>query len=353
MEKYTTTAAWVRGVLDLFEGQGINTAVLCIEAGVNRETLANPETSCPTDAISLLWERAAARDPAISLAAAKGVRPANYGAVGYAMMSCPNLLTSLERLIRYVRLVSTAVSLELVQEGEETCLTFGLVGGKREAPRQRYEFDLLTLLTFCRWISGGLEINPSTVELTHPRPSYSDRYRDAFKCELRFDADKHRVRFSTAQLLQTLPTANPMLAQLHERFALEQLTKVDKSRFDLRVRVAIQRKLPDGLPLRDEIATAMGMSGKTLHRRLEEEGTSFQGILDATQHELTEQYLQQPNLSIGQIAYLLGFSDQSNFHRACKRWLGMSPTQYRQMHGLRLQENPENSDADSQNSSTY
>ncbi|MEA3099786.1 AraC family transcriptional regulator ligand-binding domain-containing protein [Caballeronia mineralivorans] len=336
--RYTTTAAWVRGVLDLFDAQGIDTSALCREAGVNREMLRDPDAYCSTDAISLLWKRAASisGNPAISLAAAKAVRPANYGAVGYAMMSCPNLLTSLERLVRYVRVVSTAVYLAVAREGDDTWLTFDLIGGTQAAPRQRFEFDLVTLLTFCRWISGSLEVNPLLVELTDPQPDYADQYQDAFKCQLRFGAGAHRVRFSTAHLLQPLPTANPLLAELHERFALEQLNRIGKMRFDLRVRDAIQRKLPDGEARRDEIAAGLGVSGKTLHRRLEQEGTSFQHILDTTRHELAEQYLRQGTLSIGQIAYLLGFSDQSNFHRACKRWLRMSPAQYRQTHGLRL-----------------
>ncbi len=135
--------------------------------------------------------------------------------------------------------------------------------------------------------------------------------------------------FSLAELKQPLPTSNPVLAELHERFAGDYLRHFDHARTSHRVREIIVRRLPDGEPRRDEVADALGMSERTLQRRLEGEATSFQQLLDDTRRELAEQYLGRLHLSLGQAAYLLGFADQSSFFRACKRWFEVSPGQYR------------------------
>ena len=96
-----------------------------------------------------------------------------------------------------------------------------------------------------------------------------------------------------------------------------------------RAREVIIRRLPDGEPRRDEVAGELCMSERTLQRRLEEEATSFVQLLDDTRRELAEQYLGRLHLSLAQAAYLLGFSDQSSFFRACRRWFDLSPGQYR------------------------
>jgi len=332
--RYETSSTWIQGVLDLFESQGVDTRTLCAEVGVSREALLDPAVYCPTDTLSLLWQRAIERsgDPALPLSAAAVVQPANYGVIAYVMMSSSNLLVGLERLVRYLRVVSTAVHLAIERKDDECWVVFDLIGGTHPAPRQRYEFDLLTLLTFCNWVSGRSKVVPRLVELAHASPHNADRHLQAFGCPVKFAAGVYRVRFRTADLLLPLPAANPVLAQLHERFALDKLNQIGAGTFDQRVRDAISTKLPDGEPHRDAIASALGMSARTLHRRLRLESTSYQEILDSTRHELAERYLRKDNLTIGQISFLLGFADQSNFHRACKRWLGTSPAQYRARH---------------------
>ena len=135
--------------------------------------------------------------------------------------------------------------------------------------------------------------------------------------------------FGRADLTAPLPTSNPLLAELHERFAGEYLQHFDHAQTSYRAREVIIRRLPDGGPRRDEVASELHMSERTLQRRLEEEATSFVQLLDDTRRELAEQYLGRLHLSLAQAAYLLGFADQSSFFRACKRWFDLSPGQYR------------------------
>ena len=132
-----------------------------------------------------------------------------------------------------------------------------------------------------------------------------------------------------ADLKEPLPTSNPVLAEMHDRFAGEYLRHFDHAQTSYRVREVIVRRLPDGGPRRDEVAGALHMSERTLQRRLEEEATSFGQLLDDTRRELAAQYLGRLRLALAQAAYLLGFADQSSFFRACKRWFDLSPGQYR------------------------
>jgi AraC-like DNA-binding protein len=207
-------------------------------------------------------------------------------------------------------------------------LTFVLFGGDRPVPRQRIEFIFITVIGFCRWISGR-EVHPLAVELAYPAPADAAPYRVAFRCPVLFDAPGNSLLFAYADLTTPLPTSNPMLAELHERFAGEYLRHFDQALTSYRAREVIIRRLPDGEPRRDQVACELCMSERTLQRRLEDEATSFLQLLDDTRRELAEQYLGRLHLSLAQAAYLLGFADQSSFFRACKRWFAISPGQYR------------------------
>jgi AraC-like DNA-binding protein len=146
---------------------------------------------------------------------------------------------------------------------------------------------------------------------------------------LRFKSSANALLFSRSDVIAPLPTAHPLLAEVHERLAGEQLRRLDRAEISSRARAAIIRRLPDGEPRRTEIARELEMSERTLQRRLEAEGTSFQRLLDDTRRELAQQYLGQTDVSLADATYLLGFGDQSSFFRASKRWFGTSPRHYR------------------------
>jgi AraC-like DNA-binding protein len=146
---------------------------------------------------------------------------------------------------------------------------------------------------------------------------------------LRFNAPVNALLFAPTDVTLSLPTANAQLAGVHERIASEHLQRLDHAQTCHRTRAVIIRHLQDGEPRRPKIAAVLGMSERTLHRRLTAEGSSFQLLLDDTRRELARHYLGQRTVSLADIAYLLGFSDQSSFFHAARRWLGSSPRQYR------------------------
>jgi AraC-like DNA-binding protein len=330
LSERTTSAAWVKGVAAALDGAGLNARALCAEAGIDHDALGVSQPRCTSEKLSRLWLLAVQRagDPAIALRAAQLSQPSTFDVLGYAMMSSQNLHTALERLVRYLLVISDAAAIDMTERAGECRLDLELFGGALPVPGQRYEFDLLALLNFCRWMIGR-ELTPRSVTFTHAPAVDVQRYAEAFGCPARFGASRNSLLFARADLALPLPTANPMLAELHDRFAGEHIERLDTARTSFKCRELIVSRLPDGEPKREAIAKALCMSERTFQRRLLEEGTSFQQLLDGTRRELAERYLQQRQLSLSEAAYLLGFSDQGNFTRACKRWFALTPGQYR------------------------
>jgi AraC-like DNA-binding protein len=330
MSKLTTAAIWVKGIAEMLAAEGLDVPALLAEARIDPAALDAQGARLPTEKISRLWELAVERsgNPAIGLAQHQTARPASFDVVGYTMMSCADLRAAFERLIRYLLILSDALTMTMDQERGGYRLTFVLFGGERPVPRQRVEFIFITVISFCRWITGRT-VHPLEVELVYPEPADPEPYRAAFRCPVSFDAARNSLLFAAADLSASLPTSNPVLAEMHERFAGDFLRQFDHAQVSYRAREVIIRRLPDGEPRRDQVAGELCMSERTLQRRLEAETTSFVQLLDDTRRELAEQYLGRLHLSLAQAAYLLGFADQSSFFRACKRWFDVSPGQYR------------------------
>jgi AraC-like DNA-binding protein len=331
-----TAAVWVKGIAEMFAAEGLDVASLFAAAGIDPCALEGPSARLPSEKISHLWELAVerSRNPALALAQHEVVRPASFDVVGYTMMSCADLRGAFDRLIRYLLILSDALTMTTTEEEEGFRISFVLFGGERPVPRQRIEYIFMTLIGFCRWISRT-DVSPRAIQIAYARPADVAPYRTAFGCPVTFDAERNSLLFSHADLKLALPTFNPQLAELHERYAGDYLRHFDHAQTSFRVREAIVKRLPDGEPRRDDVASELGMSERTLQRRLEEEKTSFVQLLDDIRRELADQYLGRLHLSLGQAAYLLGFADQSSFFRACRRWFKVSPAQYRHqlLHG--------------------
>jgi AraC-like DNA-binding protein len=326
----TTCSAWMRGVANTLSAQGLDAAALFREAGLSIERLEDADYRWPSEQVNRLWTLAAKRsgNPAVALANPHLARPDHYGVVGYAMMSSRDLVAGLERLIRYLCVVSDAAVMTLDPERGGRWVRLDFYGGEVPVPRQRYEYGLLTLLTFCRWMLGR-DLKPAVATFSYPAPVLMAPYDDAFGCPFEFDAKFNAFLVSEADLATVLPTAAPELAEVHDRIAGLALLKLGLPEITHRARDAVARRLQDGTPLRSTIAADLGLSDHTLRRRLTDEGTSFAQLVKDTRRELAQHHLTELRTPISEIAYLLGYSDQSTFFRACMRWFGKSPGEYR------------------------
>jgi AraC-like DNA-binding protein len=326
----TSSANWVQGILAMFASQGIDVPQLVRLAGIDARRLEQPAERFGADEVSRLWQLAVTQsgNATLGLDRALAARFVDFDVVAYAMLSCPDLRSGLESLARYMAVVSDAASFELQPEGDRDWLVLGGSGFTLPVPRQRYAYGMLAIMTLCQWLTRR-DVQPLAVEFKFDEPAEAQRYRSEFGCTVRFGRPENRMLLARADLQATLPSRNPSMRELHEQVLRGLLAKLQAGATSHRVTAEIMRRLARGDPRREEIAASLALADRTLQRRLHAEHTSFQQLLDEARRELAGKYLAEDRYTLQQVADLLGFVDQSNFFRACRRWFGAPPGQYR------------------------
>ena len=326
----TSSTSWVRGVVDMFREEGLDAHALFRDAALDIAVLDDPGGRFSIDDVSALWDMAVTRSgkTTLGLSRALAITYGNLGLVRYAMMACPTLLAALDRLVRYMDVVSNAATFSLTEEAGGYWFELGHQGGERPVPRQRVEFGMLTVLTSCSWFTGR-ELVAEVVEFVYPEPADPRPHRTEFGCPVLFGQPANRALLRKADLALPLSARDSAMLVLHEQLVEDELERLEGSRTSHQVRKILKAGVLHPEPRREQIAAALSISDRTLQRRLQTEATSFQRLLDETRRELAQQYLRKPNISLKLLAELLGFEDQSNLYRACKRWFGESPGQYR------------------------
>jgi len=330
MSERTTSSSWASGIVAALELDGVDCRSLFSQLGLDYAALADPEARFAQDAMTRLWHLAvqASGNPAIGLNMAKTLRPASFNVVGYAVMSSRNLQEGFARLVRYQRIIGEGADLSFQPMPEGYEMILAIHGDRLPSARQSAEACLAYSLAFCRWLTGK-PLRPRLISLMGDAPADLEPYREVFQCPFKFNAEHYALLFERADLDAPLPSANEAMAQLHDRFAGDYLARFSGTRVTHQVRQVLCRLLPQGEPKREAVAQALLLSERTLQRRLQDEGTSYQHLLDDTRRELAGQYLGQANLTLLEISYLLGFSDPSNFFRAFRRWFDTTPGEYR------------------------
>jgi len=325
----TLATVWLM-VLRLVELHGIDPQQLLQEIGVRPETLRDVCAGLPGRLADVASAKAAAQipDPAFALRAGECWHPSNLGTMGYAWLSSRTLHTGMKRMERFARILGSRFSHLCVDEPAGVGFVYD--HGRNEAPvgHLMTDFTLSILLDMCR-TNFGSKLNAAAVRLRRPEPANPQPWQDLFGCQVQFGAAEDSVLFDREAVDSPLPSANIPLANTFDRILTEQLAQFFDDDLVSRTRAYVLRQLTSGPPSAQETACALGMSQRTLQRRLGELGLSYQSLFDETRHELARRYLDDPGKSVTEITFLLGFSEQSAFTRAFRRWSGMSPTHYR------------------------
>lgn len=328
LNKPTTLAITLAPLKEALQSYGVDFGALAREVGLDVELLTRPNARLPAARIQRLWQLAAARvaDPLFGIRVGKLARPGIFHAVGLGIVSSTSLLKALQRIERYSSVVSTNGRVALVRQDPYVSLesrptedTFMLAPESMEA----LAVALCRILQQC----AGPTATPVTVRLKHQSAAPVEAFREVLGCPVEFNAPNIALVFDAEAATQPVFSGNPELAAEADRLAARYLEGMVPDSASARVRSLLMKAMPSGEFDQDGIARALHQSTSTLQRRLREEGTSYQQLLDTTRRDLALEYLRDGRHSLADIAFLLGFTDQSNFTRAFRRWTGKTPSQ--------------------------
>jgi AraC-like DNA-binding protein len=268
-------------------------------------------------------------DPCAGLKAARCWHPSNVGALGYAWLASRNLRTALQRLQRYSRIVAQSGNFEL--RDTPTSLTLVIEQQRPDPQAAALAMDMVMsiIMEMCR-MNYGASLQAERVTLRRHEPDCAESYRLFYGGEVVFSAHEDSLTLGIRDVDRQLPSANRQLAGLHDQVLTEQLATVARDDVVAQCKAFILEHLTSGDISLEEAAEALHMSPRTLTRRLEARDITFSALLDETRRQLAERYLADSRHSISEVAFLLGFQQQSSFTRAANRWFSMSPKEYRQ-----------------------
>jgi AraC-like DNA-binding protein len=268
-------------------------------------------------------------DPLLGCHLAQTCDLREFGLLYYVASSSKTLGDALRRGARYTSVTNEGLSLRYV-EGRDVRMTFHTVGVPRHIDRQQIECCMTGLVRLCRQLTGR-ELIPRLVEFIHRRNEDTSELSAFFGSQVDFGASADRLTFEASFKDLPVISADSYLNELLIGYAEETLARRSATRGSFRAQVenAMVPLVPHGRVQTEEIARSLGVSPRSLARRLAAEGATFSDVLDALRSDLARRYLADQGLTISKVAWLLGFQESSAFTHAFKRWTGMTPREAR------------------------
>jgi len=268
-------------------------------------------------------------DPNFGLHVGLKMPRGSYGLIEYIGRSAPTVLAACRRVVRYGGLLNETHTLAFEEGDGISILSQRTPGEPLVGGRHANEMFIALVVRVMRELTSARGAIRG-VSFAHPAPPDTSEHSAFFECPIEFGRGENRVAFASEFLRAKLDGADEallaVLDEQAERIIASQPKKSDElTRIREQVRVAVK----DGQPSLERIAELMHASPRTLQRRLADEGTNFNQVVDDVRAELARHYMKDERLAIGEIAYLLGFSELSAFSRAFKRWTGKTPAAFR------------------------
>ena len=332
---YIGNALVIAKALDTY---GLDGAAALAEVGVDVNDAPTFDTRVPVDLMheAIIRHAQDGLDPLFGLQFARFINPINYHAFGVMLTSSTSLRAFCQRLQRYSAYINTSDLVEFADSGE--------LGYKEAVPAQLVGQPFEVLLHESAWAATILKLirsvsnpafAPAEVRFVFSAPEgYTDEFAAYFRCPVAYDASQTALRFAEEDLDQPLPGGNAQLARHSEKLVFDYLKTFCEMEIVNAARMALFELLPRGDFSLSSLAAALDLGEEQLGNQLKAKGTSYQQLLGDTRRELAQEYIVRADLSVNEIAYMLGFSDCSNFARSFRRWTGKSPTDFREeLHG--------------------
>jgi AraC-like DNA-binding protein len=329
------TGSYLQPLLEEAAARGVSTPALARAAGLAEGALEPlPESLAAKDYIALLAAGAGlAGDPHFGLHVGERVRLGTYSVYGLILLACTDFAQVIEQTRRYEQLAHDLgrSQLEVDLEANMACYTW--TSHFPGATRHLAESVFAGIRTLSSWLAGR-PLAPLRLAFAHPSDADPAEYARVLGIVPEFGADAHLTCFDAALLAMPVPNADagmyPVLQQHAERLLREREDERERHGIVAQVRACVIRHLANDRVRLAGIAAELGLSPRTLQRKLADAGASFQQVLDAARYALAQDYLRQRGLSLADIAFLLGYQEQSAFTHAFREWSGVNPGAWRE-----------------------
>ncbi len=332
MPELTVAAGLARSLTRFAVSKGADQETLLARAGIAHDDLQDQDSRIPFDRYVKLMRSAAelTNDPAFALHLGEVPDFAEVSIVGLIMLSTETMLDAFIQLNRFIGLVIETDCESDRFKLEHDDKVVWLIDMRRNPD----DFVELTESAFSRLVVGGRRIGPATlikeVHVTHAAPAYSAEYDRVFQVPVKFEASKNALALDHAWLTAKVALQPRYAFGILSEHAEKLLKNLQDSKTTRgRVESLLMPLLHTGDVSMDKIAETMAISRQTLFRKLKDEGSTFEKVLDDLRHKLALHYLNGKKVSISETAYLVGFSEAAAFSRAFKRWTGKSPSEMR------------------------
>jgi len=323
---------WTRCVAQELKSAGANADAALAEAGLEWRQLDRTDGWIPFVRHAELLEIASRelKNDHYGLTLAQRVDVRDGDILAYLGVASDTIETALRNMARYSRIVSEAFQADLELDGGSGMLKFAPQQPSFTGYRQAAEFRLGLVTMACRHFTGQ-RVSPNTVHFIHERHGGLEEFARFFGCPVKFGQELEQIAFSRKALTTPITSADHRLLAILRNYADEILRSRPQPRPDFtdQIERRLTELLANGEARVKVVAEEFGMSERTLVRRLAQQNTSFADIVDRLRHDLARKYLGDENLSLTQIAFLLGYSSQSAFSAACRRWTGKTPRELR------------------------
>jgi AraC-like DNA-binding protein len=301
--------------------------------GLEEGNEVDPSFMIKDEEYYLLFERAADADPdatTLPLRVGASMRSDDYGPFGFAWKSALNIRGSFDRAARYALVLTSVAGYEVEECFEGAFMHLHREGERRLGMRLSNEATLASITAISREVSSR-PFRLEAVHLKHEGPSDTEPHRAYFECPVHFGSDKDALLVSKETLLTPNKLGDASIAQFFDTHLAAEVGKLeDTVPLERLVLDRVSPALSGGVPALSDIAGELGMSGRTLQRRLAEANRSFQSLVDESRRRLALRLLrQQADITLTEATFMTGFSDQSAFTRAFKRWTGQTPGAFR------------------------
>lgn len=325
------TSLFVRKVIQQVD-HSLDKGALLKTVGMDPNSLPDQSRMVSDKDYYALLERIAEIDPNaidFSLRTGASMHCDDYGAFGLAWKSATNLRASFERAERYARILTSVSTYEVVETQEGVFMHLHRDGDRRLGLQMSNEATIASIVSISQQVASET-FRPLAVYFKHPSLGALSEHEKHFGCPVFFGSDRDALLSSKEALLKPNHLGDESISKFFDTHLEAELSKFkDDESLDKRVQIEISHRLSEGAPNLSDIASHLNMSGRTLQRRLSDRGFSFQSLVDEARRQLAQRLLRETQYSLAEIAFLTGFSEQSAFNRAFKRWAGQSPRSFR------------------------